>query len=153
MPAPYKGGCQCGAVRFEINAEPLTAYVCHCITCQKQSGSAFGMAIVVPTDAISVLEGGTSTFIKTADSGRESTCVFCPKCGNRLFHHIKAGAAMSMVKTGLLDDASDIIPVAHLWTSRALNWVTIPDNVLIFEGQPEVGMGSLIEAYKPTFPM
>ena len=148
MPAPYKGGCQCGAVRFEINAEPLTAYVCHCITCQKQSGSAFGMAIVVPTDAIAVLEGGTSTFIKTADSGRESDCVFCPKCGNRLFHHIKAGAAMSMVKTGLLDDASDIIPVAHLWTSRALNWVTIPDDVLIFEGQPEVGMGSLIEAYK-----
>ena len=148
MPAPYKGGCQCGAVRFEISAEPLTAYVCHCITCQKQSGSAFGMAIVVPTDAIAVLEGGTSTFIKTADSGRESDCVFCPKCGNRLFHHIKAGAAMSMVKTGLLDDASDIIPVAHLWTSRALNWVTIPNDVLIFEGQPEVGMGSLIEAYK-----
>ena len=77
MPAPYKGGCQCGAVRFEINAEPLTAYVCHCITCQKQSGSAFGMAIVVPTDAIAVLEGGTSTFIKTADSGRESDCAFC----------------------------------------------------------------------------
>ena len=133
MPAPYKGGCQCGAVRFEISAEPLTAYVCHCITCQKQSGSAFGMAIVVPTDAIAVLEGGTSTFIKTADSGRESDCVFCPKCGNRLFHHIKADAAMSMVKTGLLDDASDIIPVAHLWTSRALNWVTIPNDVLIFE--------------------
>ncbi|MFP6734856.1 MAG: GFA family protein [Rhodospirillales bacterium] len=148
MPAPYKGGCQCGAVRFEISAEPLTAYVCHCITCQKQSGSAFGMAIVVPTDAIAVLEGGTSTFIKTADSGRESDCVFCPKCGNRLFHHIKTDAAMSMVKTGLLDDASDIIPVAHLWTSRALNWVTIPNDVLIFEGQPEVGMGSLIEAYK-----
>ena len=148
MPAPYKGGCQCGAVRFEISAEPLTAYVCHCITCQKQSGSAFGMAIVVPTDAIAVLEGGTSTFIKIADSGRESDCVFCPKCGNRLFHHIKADAAMSMVKTGLLDDASDIIPVAHLWTSRALNWVTIPNDVLIFEGQPEVGMGSLIEAYK-----
>ena len=148
MPAPYKGGCQCGAVRFEISAEPLTAYVCHCITCQKQSGSAFGMAIVVPTDAIAVLEGGTSTFIKTADSGRESDCVFCPKCGNRLFHHIKADAAMSMVKTGLLDDASDIIPVALLWTSRALNWVTIPNDVLIFEGQPEVGMGSLIEAYK-----
>ena len=148
MPAPYKGGCQCGAVRFEISAEPLTAYVCHCITCQKQTGSAFGMAIVVPTDAIAVLEGGTSTFIKTADSGRESDCVFCPKCGNRLFHHIKADAAMSMVKTGLLDDASDIIPVALLWTSRALNWVTIPNDVLIFEGQPEVGMGSLIEAYK-----
>ena len=148
MPAPYKGGCQCGAVRFEISAEPLTAYVCHCITCQKQSGSAFGMAIVVPTDAIAVIEGGTSTFIKTADSGRESDCVFCPKCGNRLFHHIKADAAMSMVKTGLLDDASDIIPVAHLWTSRALNWVTIPNDVLIFEGPPEVGMGSLIEAYK-----
>ena len=106
------------------------------------------LAIVVPTDAIAVLEGGTSTFIKPADSGRESDCVFCPKCGNRLFHHIKADAAMSMVKTGLLDDASDIIPVAHLWTSRALNWVTIPNDVLIFEGQPEVGMGSLIEAYK-----
>jgi hypothetical protein len=148
MPAPYKGGCQCGACRFEIHTEPLTAYVCHCIACQKQSGSAFSMAIMVPTEAITLLDGDTSTFIKTAESGRQSDCIFCPKCGNRLFHHIKAGAAMTMVKTGLLDDAGEIKPVAHLWTSQALDWVDIPDGVLTFEGQPEVGMGSLIEAFK-----
>jgi len=147
MPAPYAGGCQCGAFRFEITAEPVTAYVCHCVACQKQSGSAFGMAIMVPSEAITVLKGEARTYTKTAQSGRESDCSFCPECGNRIFHRGK-DAPMISVKTGLLDDASGIEPAAHLWVSEAVDWVTIPGDFLQFDTQPADGMGAVIEAYK-----
>ncbi|MBW4535755.1 MAG: GFA family protein [Pleurocapsa minor HA4230-MV1] len=57
MTAPYTGGCQCGQIRYEIQAEPLTLYACHCKECQKQSSSAFGMSMPVPRDAVVILQG------------------------------------------------------------------------------------------------
>lgn len=48
MTAPYTGGCQCKRIRYEIRAEPLTLYVCHCQECQKQSFSAFGSQCLFP---------------------------------------------------------------------------------------------------------
>lgn len=148
MPAPYSGSCQCGAVRFEITAEPLTAYVCHCSDCRKQSGSAFGMGIVVANEAIRMLQGETKVYVKTADSGREAECHFCPQCGSRILHRGKAGPPMSIIKTGLLDDASEIVPVAHFFTRSADPWVEIPDGVLAYETQPSEGLGPVIEAYQ-----
>ena len=55
------GGCQCGAVRYEIAAEPLTVYVCHCRECRKQSASAFGISLLVPRDALRLLQGEVRT--------------------------------------------------------------------------------------------
>ena len=146
MPAPYRGGCQCGAYRFEITAEPLTAYVCHCSDCQKQSGSAFGMAVVVAKDALRVLQGDTASYRKTAASGREADCLFCPGCGNRLFH--AGGGPVLMIKTGLLDDTTGLEPVCHLWVKDKQPWVQIPPDVLTYETQPSDGFGALIERYK-----
>ncbi|MEM8613383.1 MAG: GFA family protein [Cyanobacteria bacterium P01_H01_bin.105] len=56
MPLPYIGGCQCGQIRYEIQAEPLTLYVCHCTECQQQSSSAFGMSMSVPREAVKLLQ-------------------------------------------------------------------------------------------------
>ncbi len=56
MSASYTGGCQCGQVRYEIRAEPLTLYLCHCKECQQQSSSAFGMSLTVSTDAVVIFK-------------------------------------------------------------------------------------------------
>lgn len=48
MPNPYTGRCVCGGIRYQLNAEPLTLYACHCAYCQAQSGSAFGLSMPVP---------------------------------------------------------------------------------------------------------
>jgi hypothetical protein len=54
---PQAGGCQCGAVRYEIAAAPLTLYACHCAECQRQSGSAFGLSMPVPAGAVRITAG------------------------------------------------------------------------------------------------
>src|ERR1700712_3428247 len=56
--ARIEGGCLCGAVRYRSEAEPAMQVVCHCKTCQKNSGSAFSMNVAVPQDSLTV-EGGT----------------------------------------------------------------------------------------------
>jgi hypothetical protein len=56
------GGCQCGIVRYRLEGEPLGVAVCHCIECQRQSGSAFGMSLAVPSGAFKLLSGALKTF-------------------------------------------------------------------------------------------
>ena len=82
-----RGGCQCGKIRYEIKAEPLSLYVCHCTECQKQSASAFGMSMPVPRNALVILEGKPKQWSRVSSSDREVACFFCGDCGTRLFHN------------------------------------------------------------------
>jgi hypothetical protein len=74
MPAPYGGGCQCGAVRYVLTAEPIRTVACHCKECQRQSGSAFGMSMIVPETSLTVT-GLTKCFTRIADNGNQNTGV------------------------------------------------------------------------------
>ena len=148
MSAPYSGSCQCGAMKFEITAEPLTVYVCHCNACKKQSGGAFGMAMVVPADSVKMTQGTPKVYVKTAQSGRTAECDFCPECGNRLFHRLGAGVPIVLVKTGVIENAGDLKPAVHLWTEEADDWITIPDDVIQYEQQPTDGFAEAIEFYQ-----
>ena len=133
MPAPYTGGCQCGAVRYEISAEPVAAYVCHCTECQRQSGSAFAMAIRVPNEHFRLTRGALKSFVRTAPSGRTMECSFCPDCGTRIYHVPEHFKDQKSVKPGTLDDARWVKPTHHLFVRSALPWVRIPDGVVAQE--------------------
>ena len=82
----YEGGCQCGALRYEITAAPLVLYLCHCSECQTQSGSAFGMSLAVPSEAFSMRSGTPKTWARSSASGYGVDCAFCADCGVRIFH-------------------------------------------------------------------
>ena len=131
------GGCQCGALRYELNAEPVTLYACHCSACQKQSSSAFGMSLRVPRSGFAVTRGATKEWRRRADSGREVICLFCGDCGSRLFHCPSHESAFLNIKPGTLDDTSWLRPVAHAWTGSAQGWVALGGDTLVYEGQPE----------------
>ena len=83
MPAPYTGGCQCGQVRYELTGEPIRLIACHCTECQRQSGSAFGMSMLVRQDDLKI-SGVTKSFVRVVDSGNENIVVFYPDCGVRI---------------------------------------------------------------------
>ncbi|MBD2727095.1 GFA family protein [Nostoc sp. FACHB-892] len=134
---PYTGGCQCGHIRYEIHAEPLTLYVCHCKECQKQSSSAFGMSFTVPRDAVVIVQGQPKAWTRKADSGREINNLFCGDCGTRLFHERTYNPDTINVKPGTLDNTSWLRPVGNVWTRNAQSWVIISDQLLNYDGQPE----------------
>jgi hypothetical protein len=134
---PYSGGCQCGQIRYEIHAQALTLYLCHCKECQKQSSSAFGMSLTVPRDAVVIVQGKPKAWTRTTDSGREVNNLFCGDCGTRLFHERTYNQNTINVKAGTLDDTSWLRPVGNLWTRNAQSWVIISDQLLNYDGQPE----------------
>ncbi len=119
MSLPYTGGCQCGQIRYEINAEPLTLYLCHCQECQKQSSSAFGMSLTVLRDAVVIVQGKPKSWTRKNDSGREVNNLFCGDCGTRLFHERTYNPNTINVKAGTLDDTSWLRPVGNIWTRSA----------------------------------
>ncbi|AVH69024.1 GFA family protein [Nostoc sp. 'Lobaria pulmonaria (5183) cyanobiont'] len=151
MNLPYTGGCQCGHIRYEIHAQPLTLYLCHCKECQKQSSSAFGMSLTVLRDAVVIVQGKPKAWTRKNDSGREVNNLFCGDCGTRLFHERTYKANTINVKAGTLDDTSWLRPVGNIWTRSAQSWVIISDKLLNYDGQPE-DTQALWEKWKQQHP-
>jgi hypothetical protein len=131
------GGCQCGAVRYASEGEPLGLYVCHCRECQKQSASAFGMSLTVPRAGFRVVSGTPHSWTRPADSGARIACFFCPTCGSRLWHEKDAASAYLNIKPGSLDEPIDVSQAIHVWTSRKLPGVIIPEGAQQFPKEPQ----------------
>lgn len=150
MRLPLTGGCQCGgAVRYEINAAPLTVYACHCTECQRQSGGAFGLSMVIPREAFKFTAGAPVEWVRVHESGRVIPCLSCGVCGVRLVHHPHRIPTMSILKPGTLDDATWVAPVGHIWTRSAQRWFPIPADTVNYETQPP-DLSRLIEAWGRT---
>ncbi len=136
MPAPYQGGCQCGGIRYEVSDEPRQVVACHCTECQTQSGSAFGMTMVVAEAALSITKGEPRFYRSTSSTGRAKLGAFCPDCGTRIYHQPEWRKGTISVKPGTLDETGWLRPNIHLWTRSKQGWVTIPEGVESYEKQP-----------------
>ncbi len=133
---PHDGGCQCGAVRYRVEGRTGRIYVCHCTTCQRQSGSAFGMSWLVPREAFRLLSGELRSFRVVCDSGRTKDCAFCPDCGTRIHHTAPSDSPRLSVKPGTLDDTSWLAPQHHIWTRSRQRWLPIPEGAVCAEEEP-----------------
>jgi hypothetical protein len=130
------GGCQCGAVRYAIDAAPLALYICHCRECRKQSASAFGMSLEVPLTGLRVTQGEPTSWSRDTDSGNRLRGFFCPRCGSRLWHQQEPPTATVTIKAGSLDAPVDATGAVHIWTSRKLPGITIPADTRTFKEEP-----------------
>ena len=137
MAAPVReGGCHCGGLRYRISAEPVAIAVCHCADCQRQSGSAFGMSMVVPNEGFEWCRGEPASFFMKSESGADKECLFCGNCGVRILNRISSRPATVNVKPGTLDETSWLEPTLHVWTRRQQEWFDVPDQVPSFPGNP-----------------
>ena len=139
MNFPQSGGCQCGAVRYEVAGPPTTVYACHCTACQAQSGSAFAMAAVIPQAQFRITAGEPKMFARRTSPTKVMECWFCGACGTRLYH-VPGGAAAypnRNIKPGTLDDTSWLVPTTHFWTRSAQKWMVFPDGAVLHETQPD----------------
>lgn len=132
-----EGGCQCGAVRYEITGAPLELYVCHCLECRKQSSSAFGISVMVRSADLRLRRGRLQRWSRPADSGRIVDCFFCPECGSRVWHGDRDREETVSIKGGSLDSAVDLGAAVHIWTSRKLPGVVIPDGARQCAKEPD----------------
>lgn len=131
------GGCQCGAVRYELSHAPLQVYVCHCTECRKQSASAFGISVVVPQAALRVVRGEPRVWSRPTRTGHVLDCAFCADCGSRLWHQRRGATGTLNVKGGSLDAPVDLGRAIHIWTSGMLPGIILPRDAARFPGEPD----------------
>jgi len=141
-----EGGCLCGALRYSIEGRGVLLSACHCTECQRTTGSAFGLSLIVLRESVKLLKGTPRVFEKTFDDGRVKTTTFCTECAGRIWNELARIPQIINVKPGTLDDPKWLDPVAHIWLSKKQPWVPIPDGALRFDGQPE-DFGAVVKAY------
>lgn len=131
-----EGGRQCGAVRYRLTGEPKFLAACHCKECQRQSGSAFGMSLLMGAQDFQLLSGELKVFERSSESGRTIGCAFCPECGVRIYHEPRYVEGVLNIRAGTLDDTSWLQPQVHVWTRSKQPWLELPEGTSTHDTQP-----------------
>lgn len=118
----HSGGCLCGAVRFELKGNPIAVSICHCVSCQKVSGSAFSINCIFPREALTYFSTPT-TYVDIGDSGNPVYREFCGRCGSSLQSRATATADFAVMKAGAFDVPSAFTPTVEIYCKTALPWL------------------------------
>jgi hypothetical protein len=114
------GGCACGAVRYELATAPMWVNCCHCLDCQRQTGSAFVINALIEADRI-VAKGETPVAVPVpTDSGRPHDIYRCPRCQTALWSDYGRRDWLRFVRVGTLDDKDVLRPDVHTYTRNKL---------------------------------
>jgi hypothetical protein len=132
MSVPREGGCACGAVRYRVASDPLFTHCCHCLNCQRQTGSAFVINLLIEADRVELLAGTPQPVDVDRDDGSKQTIFRCPTCQVAVFSHY-GHPGILFVRGGTLDDPSGVAPDVHIYTRSKVPWVSLPDSVPAFE--------------------
>jgi hypothetical protein len=122
-----EGGCACGAVRYRLTSEPLFIHCCHCLSCQRQTGSAFVINLLVERDRVEVT-GAPATIDVARDSGGTQKIYRCPDCQTAVFSEYTY-PEIWFVRGGTLDEPRSVRPDVHIFTRSKVDWVTLPEGV------------------------
>ena len=105
------GGCHCGYITYEAEADPQKAFICHCTDCQELSGSAFRIGIRVASDDFRMLSGEPTIYAKTAESGAKSAQAFCPRCGSPIYAaHFGDAPKFYNIRLGTVRQRDQFVP-------------------------------------------
>lgn len=116
--------CRCGQLVVECRGEPLRISVCHCLDCQRRSGSAFAAQARFPEDAVTIT-GGARTWRAVGDSGQGADFSFCDTCGATLFYRNEALPGQVAVAIGAFADPGFPAPAFSVYENRKHGWVEI----------------------------
>jgi hypothetical protein len=132
MSGSRDGGCSCGAVRYRLTSNPLFVHCCHCLNCQRQTGSAFVVNLLIEADRVEALAGEPQPIDVPRDDGSAQRIYRCADCQVAVYSEY-GRPEVKFVRAGTLDDPSGVAPDVHIYTRSKVRWVALPDGVPAFE--------------------
>jgi hypothetical protein len=117
--------CSCGQLTAQVVGDPVRVSICHCLACQRRTGSVFGQQARFPREHVSV--SGTSTeYVRVGDEGSKVKFHFCPQCGSTVFYEPEGLEEFVAIPVGAFADPSFPPPRVSVYESRRHNWVIPP---------------------------
>src|SRR4051812_12946889 len=116
--------CSCGQLRVTATGDPVRISICHCLACQRRTGSAFGFQARFPADDVRI-SGRHNEYVRTSDESDEqwNTFHFCPHCGGTVFYTTSDWPEVIAVAVGAFADPSFPPPSVSVFESRRHPWV------------------------------
>ena len=115
--------CSCGQLRLSCEGEPVRISICHCLECQKRTGSVFAAQARFPRESVT-REGCSSQWSRIGDSGAGALFHFCPECGSTVYWEPSAMPDFVSVATGAFADPSFPPPHVSVYEERQHSWVS-----------------------------
>ena len=143
-PIERAAACTCGQLRIRTTGAPSIVSSCHCLACQRRTGSLFGAQAFFPRGQIVATEGERSTFRRQAESGAWLAFHFCPKCGSTVFWENERLPDIVSIAVGTFADPHFPPPVRTVWTTTKHDWLAFPDGIVSHPESP-ANVGSALE--------
>lgn len=119
-----KAQCQCGQLSVETTQPSSAIVACHCIDCQRRSGSPFGTAVYHPTETLKIT-GVSKKYVRSTALGGEFRTYFCTDCGSTVFMDGDKNAGITGIPVGAFGDKDFPAPVRSVWEQTMHHWVKI----------------------------
>jgi len=120
--------CHCGQLRVHADGEPVRVSVCHCLACQRRTGSAFGVQARYAAERVRV-EGRASEHVRISDEGEERIFSFCPRCGSTVTWRTADAPELVAIAVGAFADPGFTAPSRSIYEARRHPWVGLPEGL------------------------
>ena len=127
----YSGSCLCGSIRYSVKGELSDFGYCHCSSCRKASGSAFGANAGVARHEIALHD--PDNHLSEYESSPGKVRAFCGHCGSPLFAYLRASADILRIRLGSLDTPLDKRAKAHTFVADKASWEMIEGDTPQFD--------------------
>jgi hypothetical protein len=113
--------CNCGQLSVTCEGEPVRISACHCLECQRRTGSVFSVQARFNYDRVKT-RGNASQYARVADSGNRLTFNFCPICGSTVYWKSEAAPDLIAVAVGAFADQTFPAPDYSVWERTRHSW-------------------------------
>lgn len=127
--------CACGQLSIRLEGEPAGVGVCHCLACQRRTGSVF--ATLAGFRGAYEVTGQATEYVREGNQGARFRFRFCPVCGTTLFHTEEGVEGRVSVAVGAFGDPDFAPPTVSVYDSRRHGWVRLPEGVKTFTRDPD----------------
>jgi hypothetical protein len=120
--------CSCGQLALTTTEDPVRVSACHCLACQRRTGSVFGAQARFRREAVEIT-GESRTFIRIGDEGNKVTFNFCPFCGSTVHYAMEGWEDRIAVPVGAFADPGFPPPAFSVYEDRMHSWVHMPADI------------------------
>ncbi|MFA5964041.1 MAG: GFA family protein [Sphingomonas sp.] len=122
--------CHCGDLSLTCAGAPRKVSMCHCLDCQRRTGSSFSVAVFYARSQVTIDRGTSASFTRDSASGFPVTFHFCVRCGSNIFWHPARMPDLVGVAIGAFADPDFPMPSQSVWTGDKHAWLDLPDTMV-----------------------
>lgn len=117
--------CSCGQLSARVTGEPVRVSICHCLNCQRRTGSPFAQQARFPREQVT-LAGQSTRYVLAGDEGSHAGFHFCPHCGATVWYEAEGLEAYISIPVGAFADPDFPAPTVSVYEERMHRWLVPP---------------------------